>query len=387
MPSDSILTVIEEYQNDSRDNKIDLGVGVYQDHSGQTPILETVKKAEQHLVDTQSTKTYLGPDGNAEFNEAIQVLIFGESARTNKRITTLQTPGGSGSLRIAAGLITRVMSDVSIWASDPTWTNHIPLLGSAGVNLKAYPYYDVDQNDICFDSMLEILNTVPSGDIILLHGCCHNPSGMDLSKDQWHVVSDLIVERELLPFIDIAYQGFANGLEEDAYPVRLMFENVPEMIVSSSCSKNFGLYRDRLGALSIIAKDSAASIVLRSQVLDIVRTLYSMPPDHGGAIVSFILNNVDLRDQWLIELNTMRKRLKKMRILLGAALREKAPDYNFLHIERANGMFCFLGITPVQVDQLKSEFGIYMVNSSRMNIAGITEDNVEYLASSITDVL
>jgi len=387
MPSDSILTVIEEYQNDSRDNKIDLGVGVYQDHSGQTPILETVKKAEQHLVDTQSTKTYLGPDGNAEFNEAIQVLIFGESARTNKRITTLQTPGGSGSLRIAAGLITRVMSDVSIWASDPTWTNHIPLLGSAGVNLKAYPYYDVDQNDICFDSMLEILNTVPSGDIILLHGCCHNPSGMDLSKDQWHVVSDLIVERELLPFIDIAYQGFANGLEEDAYPVRLMFENVPEMIVSSSCSKNFGLYRDRLGALSIIAKDSAASIVLRSQVLDIVRTLYSMPPDHGGAIVSFILNNVDLRDQWLIELNTMRKRLKKMRILLGAALREKAPDYNFLHIERANGMFCFLGITPVQVDQLKSEFGIYMVNSSRMNIAGITEDNVEYLASSITAVL
>jgi len=228
---------------------------------------------------------------------------------------------------------------------------------------------------------------VPSGDVILLHGCCHNPSGMDLSKDQWHVVTDLIVERELLPFIDIAYQGFASGLEEDAYPIRLMFENVPEMIVASSCSKNFGLYRDRLGALSIVAKDSAASVVLRSQVLNIVRTLYSMPPDHGGAVVSYILNNTDLRHQWLIELNTMRKRLKKMRTLLGVALREEAPDYNFSHIERTNGMFCFLGITPLQVDQLKSEFGIYMVNSSRINIAGITEDNVEYLATSITAVL
>ena len=387
MPPDSILTLIEGYQNDSRDNKIDLGVGVYRDQSGQTPILETVKKAEQYLVDQQSTKTYLGSHGNAEFNEVIQALTFGEDARTNKRITTLQTPGGSGALRIAAGLITRVISGVAIWTSDPTWANHIPLLGSAGIKLKSYPYYDLDQNDLCFDSMLETLNNVPSGDIILLHGCCHNPSGMDLSKDQWHVVTDLIVERELLPFIDIAYQGFASDLEEDAYPVRLMFENVPEMIVASSCSKNFGLYRDRLGALSIVAKDSAASVVLRSQVLNIVRTLYSMPPDHGGAVVSYILNNTDLRHQWLIELNTMRKRLKKMRTLLGVALREEAPDYNFSHIERTNGMFCFLGITPLQVDQLKSEFGIYMVNSSRINIAGITEDNVEYLATSITAVL
>ncbi len=387
MPPDAILTLIGEHQNDARENKIDLGVGVYRDESGRTPILRAVKKAEQHLVDSQPSKSYVGSGGNPEFNEAIQALTFGDGARADKRITTLQTPGGSGSLRVAAGLIMRAKPDVALWASDPTWSNHTPLLGGAGLQLKSYPYYDAAHKDIRFDEMLETLNNVPGGDIVLLHGCCHNPTGMDLSRNQWQAVADVIVARDLVPYIDIAYQGFADGLEEDAYPVRTMFERVPEMIVSSSCSKNFGLYKDRVGSLSIIAKDGTTSGYVRSQTMNIVRTMYSMPPDHGAAVVGHILNNAALRDDWLVELTEMRDRLKEMRALLGAALREKASDHDFSHIERANGMFCFVGISTEQVERLKSEFAVYMVNSSRINVAGITQGNVEHLASSIAAVL
>ena len=387
MPPDAILTLIGEHQNDARENKIDLGVGVYRDESGQTPILRAVKKAEQYLVDSQPSKSYVGSGGNPEFNEAIQAVTFGDGARGDKRITTLQTPGGSGSLRVAGGLIMRAKPDVALWASDPTWSNHTPLLGGAGLELKPYAYYDAAHKDIRFDEMLETLNNVPGGDVVLLHGCCHNPTGMDLSRDQWRALADVVVARDLVPYIDIAYQGFADGLEEDAYPVRMMFERVPEMIVSSSCSKNFGLYKDRVGSLSIIAKDGATSGYIRSQTMNIVRTMYSMPPDHGAAVVGHILNNADLRDDWLVELTGMRDRLKEMRALLGAALREKAPDHDFSHIERANGMFCFVGISTEQVERLKSEFAVYMVNSSRINVAGITIGNVEHLASSIAAVL
>lgn len=387
LPPDAILVLIGEHASDPRENKIDLGVGVYRDQSGQTPILKVVKKAEQHLVNTQATKSYLGSGGNHEFNDAIKTVILGDRARTDKRITTIQTPGGSGSLRVAAGLIERAKPDVAMWASDPTWANHIPLLGSGGLNLKSYPYYDVDKKDIRFDEMLETLNNIPGGDIVLLHCCCHNPTGMDLSRDQWQAVAEVVIARNLVPYIDIAYQGFADGLEEDAYPVRLMLERVPEMIVSSSCSKNFGLYRDRVGSLSIVAKDGATSAVLRSQALNIVRSMYSMPPDHGAAIVGHILNHADLRDEWLGELAGMRERLKEMRALLCAALREKAPDHDFAHIERANGMFSFIGISPEQVERMKVNSGVYMVNSSRINVAGITKDNVDHLASSIAAVL
>lgn len=387
MPPDAILTLIAEHQNDPREQKIDLGVGVYRDGSGQTPVLSSVKRAEQHIVDTQPTKSYLGSGGNHEFNDAIQAVIFGDIAAAKQRITTFQTPGGSGSLRVAAGLIMRAKPDATMWASDPTWANHFPLLGSAGLGLKSYPYYDAERKDIRFDDMLESLNDVPQGDIVLLHGCCHNPTGMDLSRDQWQAVADLVVARDLLPYIDIAYQGFADGLEEDAYPVRVLVERVPEMIVSSSCSKNFALYRDRVGSLSVISRDGETSAILRSQALNIVRTMYSMPPDHGAVVVSHILNSEDLRQEWLAELAEMRERLKEMRALLGAALRQKAPDHDFSHIERANGMFCFVGISPEQVDRIKSEFGVYMVNSSRINVAGITKDNVDHLASSIAAVL
>ena len=387
LPPDAILTLIGEHQEDPREQKIDLGIGVYRDESGQTPILNSVKKAEQHVVDTQPTKSYLGSGGNHDFNDAIQAVIFGDGATGDPRITTIQTPGGSGSLRVAAGLIMRAKPGSSMWASDPTWANHVPLLGSAGLEIKTYPYYDVDNNNIRFDAMLDTLNGIPGGDLVLLHGCCHNPTGMDLSREQWQAVADVVTERDLVPYIDIAYQGFADGLEEDAYPVRLLAERVPEMIISSSCSKNFALYRDRVGSLSVLARDGDTSANLRSQTLNIVRTMYSMPPDHGAVVVSHILNTPKLRQEWFAELSGMRRRLKEMRALLGAALRDKAPDHDFSHIERAHGMFSFVGLSPEQVDRIKGEFAVYMVNSSRINIAGITPDNVDHLASSIAAVL
>jgi aspartate/tyrosine/aromatic aminotransferase len=235
--------------------------------------------------------------------------------------------------------------------------------------------------------MLDALNAIPAGDIVLLHGCCHNPTGMDLDTPQWHAVADVIASRQLVPFIDLAYQGFANGLEEDAFPLRLFFERVPEMIVSSSCSKNFALYRDRVGSLALVAADAAATAIVRSQVFNIVRTMYSMPPDHGAAVVASILTDAELRAGWLIELATMRNRLRETRELLCAALREKAPEHDFSHIERGKGMFSFLGVSGEQVQRLKSEFGVYMVDSSRINVAGITRGNVGYLAESIAAVL
>jgi aspartate/tyrosine/aromatic aminotransferase len=386
LPPDAILRLIAEHQNDPRETKVDLGVGVYRDEHGRTPVLDAVKKAEQRLVDQQSTKSYLGSGGEPLFNNAMQTLMFGADA-IGERITMVQTPGGSGALRVAAGLILRARPDVPVWASDPTWANHIPLLGGAGITLKSYPYYDGGSRSIRFAEMLDTLNAIPAGDIVLLHGCCHNPTGMDLDTGQWREVADVIASRSLLPFIDLAYQGFADGLEEDAFPLRLFLERVPEMIVSSSCSKNFGLYRDRVGSLALVAADAAATAVVRSQVFNIVRTMYSMPPDHGAAVVASILTDVELRAVWLAELTAMRNRLRETREWLCAALRDKAPAHDFSHIERGKGMFSFLGVSAGQVQRLKAEFGVYMVDSSRINVAGITRGNVAYLAESIAAVL
>lgn len=385
-PADAILKLIGEHQNDPRVEKVDLGVGVYRDANGDTPILNSVKKAEHWLVGTQSSKAYLGSRGDAVYCDAIQTLVFADHA-TDTRIVTLQSPGGSGALRVAADVAIKANPDVCVWVSDPTWNNHVPLLGEAGVKLRPYPYYDLDNNTIRFDAMLETLNEASAGDILLLHGCCHNPTGMDLSVDQWDQVAEVVSTRALIPFVDLAYQGFSVGLDEDAYGVRLMFENVPEMIVTQSCSKNFGLYRDRVGALSFVTKDETTSRITLSQALSTVRTMYSLPPDHGAAVVSHILNDADLRMEWLSELDEMRSRLKEMRKLLVAALAEASPEHDFSHIKRTTGMFCYLGITAEQVARLKSERGIYLVDSSRINVCGITADNVQYLADSVASVL
>jgi aspartate/tyrosine/aromatic aminotransferase len=380
--ADAILGLIAEHRNDPRAQKIDLGVGVYRTLDGETPVLDVVKRAEQILVDTQDSKAYIGTAGAADFNAAMQELVFGDAA-PDDRLTTIQAPGGSGSLRVAAGMIMRASPGASVWASEPTWANHAPLLGGAGLTLKPYPYYDTENHVIKIDEMMAALSTAPAGDVVLLHACCHNPSGLDPSRDEWQVITDVIIERGLVPFIDLAYLGFAENLDDDAFLVRHMAGRVDEMIVATSCSKNFGLYRDRVGTLSILAKDTASRDVINSQVNNLVRTIYSVPPDHGAAVVSLILNDEKLRSDWNVELDEMRARLRDMKILLNDALLEQAPDHDFSHLTRTAGMFCFLGISSEQVARLKQDFGVYMVDSSRINVAGITPDNVSYLAASI----
>ena len=386
-PPDAILKLIAEYGNDPREHKVDLGVGVYRDAAGATPVFRAIKKAEQRLLDNQASKSYLGSRGAVDFCDAIQALSFGSGAASDERVMTLQTPGGSGALRVAAGVILRADPDATVWVSDPTWNNHVPLLGGAGVRLEDYPYYDTKKNVLRFDAMLDALCEAVSGDIVLLHGCCHNPTGMDLSPEQWDRITDVIEDRGLVPFIDLAYQGFADGLDNDAYTVRTMLERVPEMIVASSCSKNFGLYRDRVGALTFVSSDSDTAAIVSSQALNIVRTMYSLPPDHGAAAVTLILNDTDLRNEWLAELAQMRERMKEMRKLIVAGLGKAAPDRDFSHIDRANGMFCYLGVSPQQVAKLKHDYGIYLVDSGRINVCGITDDNVSYLSESIAAIL
>ncbi len=386
IPPDAILGVIAEYNKDPRDTKIDLGVGVYRTADGETPVLGVVKEAERRLVDTQTSKAYLGSAGAPDFNAAMQDLTFAGTV-DNDRVATIQAPGGSGSLRVAAGLILRARDDAAVWVSEPTWANHIPLLGGAGLTLKPYPYYDTSSHVLHVDAMLETLSQAPAGDLVLLHACCHNPCGLDPTEAEWRQIADVIIERDLVPFIDMAYQGFANDLDTDAFIIRHLADKVPEMIVSSSCSKNFGLYRDRVGTLSMLARDSGARDITLSQANNVVRTMYSVPPDHGAAVVSIVLGDDALRAQWLDELAEMRNRLRDMRALLHGALQEKVPDHDFSHLVRATGMFCFLGISKEQVEQLKKDAGVYMVGSSRINVAGITADNVEHLASSIVAVL
>ncbi len=385
-PADAILRTMVEHRDDPRSHKIDLGVGVYRTPEGVTPVLATVKVAEQELIDSQTTKAYLGSSGAADFNTAMAELTFGNNDLAD-RVVTLQTPGGSGSLRVAAGVILKAAQSKTVWVGEPTWANHIPLLGNAGLELKTVPYSDRETHSLREAEYLDALRRAPAGDIVLLHACCHNPSGIDPTPEQWKAIADIIVERELIPLIDMAYQGFGDGLDEDALIIRELAGRVPEMLVCNSCSKNFGLYRDRVGALSILVRDTATRDIVQSQCNTIVRTLYSMPPDHGAAVVTIILNDPSLRSQWEGEVAGMRTRISSMRRLLHDALADKAPGRDFSHLVRARGMFCFLGVTPEQVERLKKEHAVYMVESSRINVAGINNDNVEHLATSIAAVL
>lgn len=362
--ADAILGLIGEQRADPRAEKIDLGVGVYRNEAGETPVLDVVKKAEHRLVGTQTSKAYIGTAGDPQFNSAMQDLVFADSVSAD-RLATIQTPGGSASLRVAAGLLLRAKPKAVLWVSDPTWANHTPLLGGAGLKLRIYPYYDAESNSIKIEEMLDALRSADRGDVVLLHACCHNPSGLDPSEAQWRAIADVIVERELMPFVDMAYQGFAHDLDADAFAVRHLAGRVPEMLVSTSCSKNFGLYRDRVGTLSMLATDADSRAIVDSQANSFVRTMYSVPPDHGAAVVSIILNDAEFRAEWVAELDGMRERLSGMGSLLHDALQVKAPDHDFSHLLHSKGMFCFLGVTPEQVDRLKKDFGVYMVGSSR----------------------
>lgn len=385
-PADAILKLIAEFREDQRSDKIDLGVGVYRDADGNTPIFRSVKAAEQWLIKTQDSKAYLGSRGAVDFCEAIQKMVFADSV-ADERLYTLQTPGGSGALRVAAELIHSAFPAARVWVSTPSWPNHVPLFSEVGLGIAQYPYYDAESRTLQFSAMLEALEQAQKGELLLLHGCCHNPSGMDLDDEQWKVLTELVLRRGLIPFVDIAYQGLASGIDKDVSGMRYMAARVPEMIVAHSCSKNFGLYRDRVGSISILAENTSDVKDLSVQLPSIVRTLYSIPPDHGAAVVTKILQEDELRADWLQELGTMRDRLTAMRSRLVEALAETAPGHDFSQLQRSTGMFCFLGLSAAQTAQIKRDHGVYMLDSSRINVCGITEHNVDRLAEAVGKVL
>lgn len=385
---DPLLGIIERFAKDTNPKKIDLGVGIYKDSLGQTPVLQCVKQAEKHLWETQNSKSYLGARGDVQFAELMSELAFGakHSALQDKRVAALQTPGGCGALRVAAELLMRSRGSVKVWVSDPTWANHIPLLGSAGVEIEEYPYYDYEKKSIRFTQMLETLANAAEGDIVLLHACCHNPCGADLNQEQWQAVVNLLQEKHLVPFVDMAYQGFGDNLDADAFGLRLIADTLPEAVFAISCSKNFGLYRERTGLVGMLLSESSQVSVVLSHLAQIVRGVYSMPPDHGAAIVRCILQDPALKQQWIGELSEMRGRIQAMREDCVARMHALGHS-QFAFMAEEKGMFSFLGVTPQQVSRLASEYAIYMVDSSRINVAGLNEHNLAYFCESVSRVL
>jgi aspartate aminotransferase len=389
LPPDAILGIMTLFRADQHLDKIDLSVGVYQDEEGHTPILASVKRAEQAIIDAQESKTYVAIAGNAGFNRGIEELLYGKGhpALAAGRVATVQTPGGSGGLSVAGHLLARSKPNARVYISDPSWPNHLPLLKLAGLTLETYPYYDYARHRVDFDAMVAKLDKASPGDLVLMHGCCHNPCGADLSREQWEALAQLCERRGLVPFIDLAYQGLAEGLEEDAFGVRLMAARLPEVVVVSSCSKNLGLYRERVGAASFVSASAEAAKLVFANASNVARGIYSMPPDHGAAIVSQILHDPALRAQWVKELEEMRTRLNGLRRLLVDELAARKTPLDFSFIAKERGMFSFLGITKQQVIRLREEFHIYMVESSRVNIAGINHGNVGTVADAIAAVL
>lgn len=388
LPSDPILGLSLAFQEDPSPKKVDLGVGVYKDAAGVTPIMAAVAAAERERLERETTKSYAAPGGYPGANEAVEKLVFGaaHSVLNQQRLCTIQTPGGCGALRVAAELIGRARPGATVWVSSPTWANHVPLLGGAGLQLREYPYYDYQRHSLDFDAMLEALNKVPEGDLVLLHASCHNPCGADLSPDQWREVTELARKRGFVPFIDMAYQGFGVGIEEDAFGPRLMAESLPELLVATSFSKNFGLYRERAGALTLMGATQSQTEAARSQLLSVTRGLYSMPPAHGSALVDIILHSEQLTEQWRAELALMRNRIQGLRGGLVEALALALPGRDFGFIAQERGMFSFLGLSESQVASLRQEFSIYMTANSRINVAGLSQDRLDYVAAAIAQV-
>ncbi|WP_445577595.1 Aspartate aminotransferase/Aromatic-amino-acid aminotransferase [Pseudomonas sp. E141] len=387
VPGDPILGLMEAYAADSNPGKFDLGVGVYKDAQGLTPILAAVKQAEQRLVDRQSTKTYIGGHGDAAFDQLINELVLGADSTLikDKRAGATQTPGGTGALRLSADFIAQCLPGRGVWLSNPTWPIHETIFAAAGVKASHYPYVGTD-NRLDFEAMLATLSQAPKGDVVLLHACCHNPTGFDLTQEQWRQVLEVMRSRNLLPLIDFAYQGFGDGLEQDAWAVRLFAQALPEVLITSSCSKNFGLYRDRTGALIVCAGDADKLVDIRSQLANIARNLWSTPPDHGAAVVATILGNPDLKSLWADEVQTMRLRIAQLRSGLLEALEPHGLRERFAHIGVQRGMFSYTGLTPEQVRLLRERHSVYMVGTGRANVAGIDATRLDLLAEAIADV-
>jgi len=388
-PADPILGLGEAFKADPNPKKINLSVGVYQDASGKTPVLESIKRAAQKVVEKQASKSYLPIPGSPAYAAAVQKLMFGagHEAVNSGRVATSHTPGGTGALRVAADLIHQQLPKATVWVTQPTWPNHPQIFAAAGVPTKTVPYFDAKTNSLAWDEFISGVKQIPAGDVLLIHACCHNPTGIDPTPEQWKKLADVIAERGILPLVDFAYQGFADGLEADAAGLQLLTKAGSELIVCSSFSKNFGLYCERVGALSVVAADKKVADTLQSQVKVAIRSNYSNPPAHGGELVVTVLSDPELEKLWRGEVDAMRDRINGMRMLLVDTLKAKDVPGDFSFITRQRGMFSFSGLTPEHVKALKEKHAIYVVGSGRINVAGITADNVGPLCEAIADVV
>jgi aspartate/tyrosine/aromatic aminotransferase len=388
-PPDPILGLTDAFKKDPRPHKINLSAGVYKTEDNQTPVLDCVKRAERVMLERESSKTYLPIPGSEEYGTCVRELLFGagHEVLTSGRAVSAQTPGGTGALRVAGDFIHKNLPGAAVWISDPTWANHGAIFQAAGLEVKKYPYYDFANNALNFDALAAALREVPSGDAVLLHGCCHNPSGMDPDAAQWETMAAIAKERGWLPLFDFAYQGFGDGLQQDAVGLRAFATEGCELLACSSFSKNFSLYNERVGGLTIVAKNADDAAKAMSNLKVSVRCNYSNPPAHGGAIITTILMDAELRSEWERELAQMRSRINHMRTLFVETLAAKGVTRDYSFIARQRGMFSFAGVTKEQVETLRDKHAIYIVSSGRVNVAGMTTGNMEYICEAFADVL
>ncbi len=388
-PPDSILGLTEEFKKDQNPQKVNLGVGVYKDESGNTPVLNCVKAAEKVLYETQNSKSYLPISGDPAYSAAVQRLIFGAESEVivSKRAATIHAPGGTGALRVGADLLYKFTPNAKVWVSSPTWANHNGIFGAAGFGISRYGYYNSDTRGLDFDKMMSDLENVPAADIVVLHTCCHNPSGVDLSNDQWKKLAALAAQKGWVPFLDFAYQGFGDGVDEDRFAVEQFAAAGVDFLVASSFSKNFGLYNERTGAITVATPSKEEASVAMSHLKTVVRTNYSNPPAHGGLIATMILDTPELHKMWLEELAGMRDRIVTMRKSLVAGLAAQGVDGDFSFIERQRGMFSFSGWSDDVVGSLRKKNNIYVVGGGRINLAGLTTSNIEYVCKSVASAM
>ncbi len=388
-PRDPILGITEAYNADTNPNKVNLGVGVYYDDNGKVPLLECVQRAEAQLMATATPRTYLPIEGLAAYDKAVQELVFGADSKViaEKRAITAQAIGGTGALKLGADFLKRFAPDAQVWISDPSWENHRALFESAGFVVNNYPYYDTTTHGVNVAGMLDCLNTIPAGSIVVLHACCHNPTGADLTQDQWSQVIEVVTRRQLVPFLDMAYQGFGEGIEADGQVVRRFTDAGGPLFVSNSFSKSFSLYGERVGALSIVATSSEEAARVLSQLKRVVRTNYSNPPTHGGKVVATVLANPELRALWEKELAAMRVRIRANRELLVDLLTQKAPGHDFSFVKKQCGMFSYSGLTKEQVGHLRNNNAIYAVDTGRICVAALNSRNIHAVVDAISQVL
>lgn len=383
-PADGILALMQMYRDDPRDTKIDLGVGVYKDANGLTPVMRAVKAAEHQLWETQDSKVYTGLAGDPAFSDAMIALVLGDAVPRDT-VASVATPGGTGAVRQAFELIRMARPEARVFVSDPTWPNHISILNYLGMEIVRYRYFDEATRGVDFDGMIADLKTAKEGDVVLLHGCCHNPTGANLNLTEWRAVVDVLLETGAVPMIDIAYQGFGDGLEEDAAATRLVASSVPECLIAASCSKNFGIYRERTGLLMAVSQNASARKLHQDTLAFLNRQNYSFPPDHGARLVTMILTDDALRADWMAELEEVRNSMLGLRQQLADELRRLSGSDRFGFLAQHRGMFSRLGTTPEKVEQMREKNGIYMVSDSRMNIAGLNANTIPILAKAIID--